>query len=72
MTVETRCRRCGITFSPNRDVILAGAWRLCDDCRDRDEAEAEHLLSNERAAKRARPRDWWAADRARRRQEKAG
>ena len=30
----TTCRRCGVEFEPDRAAILAGAWRLCPDCRD--------------------------------------
>ena len=28
------CRRCGSEFEPSREAIVAGAWRLCPDCRD--------------------------------------
>jgi len=61
MTTATTCRRCGVEFGQNHNVVLAAA------CRDRDEVEAERLLTDERAARRARPRDWWRADQGRRR-----
>lgn len=64
MTTETTCTRCGTGFVADRDVIFAaaGRWRLCPSCRDAEEAAAERLLIDERAAKRARPRDWWRAE----------
>jgi hypothetical protein len=34
MTIITICRRCGTEFEPIREAIIAGAWRLCPDCRD--------------------------------------
>jgi len=34
ITRNTWCRRCGIEVAATRDVILAGAWRLCPDCRE--------------------------------------
>jgi hypothetical protein len=33
MTITTTCRRCGTEFAPDREAIVAGAWRLCPDCR---------------------------------------
>jgi hypothetical protein len=48
--MATTCRRCGTEFEPEPTTIMAGHWRLCDDCRDRDDAAAERLLSDERAA----------------------
>jgi hypothetical protein len=31
--ILTTCRRCGVEFAPGRQAIVAGAWRLCPDCR---------------------------------------
>jgi len=31
--ITTTCRRCGTEFEPGREAIVAGAWRLCPDCR---------------------------------------
>jgi hypothetical protein len=33
--IATTCRRCGQELEPGREAIVAGAWRLCPDCRDR-------------------------------------
>ena len=33
------CRACGIEFAPDRESIVAGAWRLCPDCRSPAETE---------------------------------
>ena len=65
MAIETTCKRCGTGFVADHDVIMAAAsrWRLCPSCCETDEAAAEQLLANERAAKRARPRDWQGASR---------
>lgn len=74
MAIATTCKRCGLAFEADRDVIFAGAgrWRFCPECRNEGADLAERALADERAARRRRPRDWWAADRARRRQERAG
>jgi hypothetical protein len=32
--ITTTCRRCGTEFEPDREAIVAGAWRLCPACRD--------------------------------------
>jgi hypothetical protein len=32
--ITTTCRRCGTEFEPDHRAIVAGAWRLCPDCRD--------------------------------------
>ncbi len=66
MAIEMTCARCGTGLEADHDVIMAAAsrWRLCPSCCETDEATAEQLLANERAAKRARPRDWWRAERA--------
>jgi hypothetical protein len=34
MSILITCRRCGTEFEPGRKAIIAGAWRLCPDCRD--------------------------------------
>jgi hypothetical protein len=33
MSTLVTCRRCGAEFAPGRETIVAGAWRLCPDCR---------------------------------------
>jgi uncharacterized OB-fold protein len=32
-TIITTCRACGREYEPDRRAIVAGAWRLCPDCR---------------------------------------
>jgi hypothetical protein len=32
-TILVSCRRCGAEFAPDREAIVAGAWRLCPECR---------------------------------------
>ena len=33
MSLLVICRCCGAEFEPGRKAIVAGAWRLCSDCR---------------------------------------
>jgi hypothetical protein len=28
------CRNCRVEFAPDREAIVAGAWRLCPACRN--------------------------------------
>jgi hypothetical protein len=35
--ITTTCRRCGTEFEPGREAIVAGAWRVCPDCREGDD-----------------------------------
>ena len=54
-TPETRSRRTRLAVARQRERL---------DRRDEPDRLAEHLAADEAAARRLRPRRWWALDRA--------